>query len=161
MSENWLQTEVCIVINDKWQCSTAKHLSCELTLLQIYHSINFTIGEHLVKLQAKWMIVSYTPCAIDLCPQCCRTRQISKITCVWWTETVTLMGRLMWVYYQQISNCCRPVLIWWLADICHQRLTDCWSCTAFCCNIFFLCYGSCVQSVMGFYTADVDIFSVN
>ena len=50
-----------------------------------------------------------------------------------------LIGRLMWAYYQQISNCCRPVLTFWLTDLCHQRLTDCWSCTAFCSLIFF-CY---------------------
>jgi len=29
MSENWLQSEVCTVINDKSQNSTAKHLSCD------------------------------------------------------------------------------------------------------------------------------------
>jgi len=52
---------------------------------------------------------------------------------------VMLIGRLMWAYYQQISNCCRPVLTFWLTDLCHQRLTDCWSCTAFC-SIIFFCY---------------------
>ena len=45
-----------------------------------------------------------------------------------------LTGRLMWVNYQEISNCCRPVLTYWLTDRCHQWLTDCWSCTAFCCD---------------------------
>ena len=29
------------------------------------------------------------PFALDFCPQRCRTRRISKITCVWLTETVT------------------------------------------------------------------------
>ena len=52
-------------------------------------------------------------------------------------ETVMLIGRLMWVYYQQISNCCTPVLTYWLTDWRHQWLTDCWSCAAFCYNIFF------------------------
>jgi len=42
----------------------------------------FKIGEHFAKLQAKWLIVSYTPLALDVCPQRCKTRQISKITCV-------------------------------------------------------------------------------
>ena len=41
----------------------------------------FKIVEHLVKLQAKWLIVSYTPFALDVCPQRCRTHHISKITC--------------------------------------------------------------------------------
>ena len=45
-----------------------------------------------------------------------------------------LTGRLMWVNYQEISNCCRPVLTYWLTDRCRQWLTDCWSCTAFCCD---------------------------
>jgi len=43
----------------------------------------------------------------------------------------------MWVCYQQISNCCRPVMTYWLTDWHHQWLTDCWSCMAFCCSIFF------------------------
>ena len=29
MSENWRQSEICIVLNDKLQDSTAKHLSCD------------------------------------------------------------------------------------------------------------------------------------
>ena len=29
MPENWRQSEICIVINDKSQDSTAKHLSCD------------------------------------------------------------------------------------------------------------------------------------
>ena len=49
---------------------------------------------------------------------------------------VVLMGRLMWGI-KQISHCCRPVLTYWLTDLCRQWLTECSSCTAFCCNIFF------------------------
>jgi len=101
----------------------------------------FLIGEHLAKLQATWLIVSYTPFAWDICSQRCRTFQISKITCVWRTETVTdsccVNNRRIWVYYQHISNCCRPVLTYCLTDLCYQCPTDCWSCTAFSCNIFF------------------------
>jgi len=41
-------------------------------------------------------------------------------------------------YYQQISNCCRPVLTYWPIDWRHQWLTDCWSCTAFSCDSFSL-----------------------
>ena len=61
--------------------------------LQIYHSVcwwkKLKIREHLAKLQAQWLIVSYAPFALDFCPQRCRTRQISKITRIWREETVT------------------------------------------------------------------------
>jgi len=61
MSENWRQSEICIVIVDKSQDSTAKHLSCD-GLLQIITNfagkIIFKIAENLAMLQAKWLIVS-------------------------------------------------------------------------------------------------------
>ena len=82
MSENWRQSEICIVINDK--VSTAKHLSCD-GLLRYNYITQFAgeriskTSEHLAKLQANWLIVSF---ALDVCPQRCRTGQISKITCV-------------------------------------------------------------------------------
>jgi len=87
MSENWRQSEIRIVINDKSQGSIAKHLTCDGLLHYIYINESageriFKIGKHLAKLQAKWLIVSYTPFALDVCPQRCRTHQISKITCV-------------------------------------------------------------------------------
>ena len=47
------------------------------------------IGEHLAKLQAKWLIMSHAPFALDFCPQRCRTHWISKITCLLRTKTVT------------------------------------------------------------------------
>ena len=61
-----------------------------------------------------------------------------------------LTGRLMGVNYQEISNCCRPVLTYWLTDWRHQWLTDCWSCTVrhFAATAF-LCCGSSAQWVMG------------
>ena len=72
MSENWQQSEICIVINDKSQDSTAKHLSCG-ELLHYKFIIQFTgdtflICEHLAKLQAKWLIVSraHSPCTFVL-----------------------------------------------------------------------------------------------
>jgi len=43
------------------------------------------IGEHLAKLQAMLLIEF----ALDFCPQRCRTRRISKRTCIRRTETVT------------------------------------------------------------------------
>ena len=87
MSENWLQSEMCIVMNDKSRDSTAMRLSCDGLLhckfiTQFAGERSFKIGEHLAKLQATWLTVSYTPFALDFCPQRCRTRQISKITCV-------------------------------------------------------------------------------
>jgi len=65
MSENWRQSDICIVINDKTQDSTAKHLSCDELLhykfiVQFAGKRIFKIGENLAKLQAKWLIVSYT-----------------------------------------------------------------------------------------------------
>jgi len=59
------------VINDKSQNSTAKHFSYDGLLH--YKFINhcaseriFKIREHLAKLQAKWLIVSYAPFALKL-----------------------------------------------------------------------------------------------
>ena len=71
MSENWQQSEICIVINDKSQDSTAKHLSYDglLHYKFVSHCARggiFKIREHLAKLQAKWLIVSYTPSALRL-----------------------------------------------------------------------------------------------
>ena len=71
MSENWQQSEICIVINDKSQDSTAKHLSSDG--LFHYKFVShcdgeriFKIREHLAKLRAKWLIVSYAPFALRL-----------------------------------------------------------------------------------------------
>jgi len=71
MSENWRQSEICIVIKDKSQNSTAKHSSYDRLLHYkfIIHSDSkriFKIGEHLAKLQANWLMVSYAPFALDL-----------------------------------------------------------------------------------------------
>jgi len=56
------------VINDKSQDGTAKHLSLDELLhykfiIQIDGDRIFEIGKHLAKLQAEWLIVSYTPFA--------------------------------------------------------------------------------------------------
>jgi len=55
------QFEICIVINDKSQGSIAKHLRCDEFLyytfiIQSAGERIFKIGEHLAKLQAKWLI---------------------------------------------------------------------------------------------------------
>jgi len=71
MSENWQQYEIFIVINDKSQDSIARHLSYDGLLH--YKFVNlcageriFKIREHMAKLQAKWLIVSYAPFALRL-----------------------------------------------------------------------------------------------
>ena len=71
MSENWQRSEICIVINDKSQDSTAKHLSYDGSLHYkfVSHCVGenfFKIREHLAKLEAKWLIVSYAPFASRL-----------------------------------------------------------------------------------------------
>jgi len=71
MSENWPQSKICIVINDKSQDSTAKHLSYDglLNYRYVSHCAGKRISkirEHLAKLQAKWSIVSYAPYALRL-----------------------------------------------------------------------------------------------
>jgi len=80
------------VINVKSQGFIAKHLSWDWLLY--YKSIAqfagerlFKIGEHWAKLPAKWLIAPYSPYTFIL--KRCRTHQISKITCVLQTETVT------------------------------------------------------------------------
>jgi len=80
--ENWQQSEY------------SKHLSCDGLLR--YKFISQFAGEKFLKtgkdfaeLQAKRLIMSYATFALDFCPQRCRTRWISKITCVLRTETGT------------------------------------------------------------------------
>jgi len=78
----WIKLIIC-----KSQGSIAKHFSCDVLLhyIYIFESAGeriFNIGKHLANLQAKRLIVSYTPFALDVCRQRYRTRQISKITCV-------------------------------------------------------------------------------
>jgi len=75
------QSKICIVINDKSQSSIAKHLSCDGLLhykyiTQFAGERIFKISEHLANL-AEWLIVSYTPFSLDVCPQRCRTRKIN------------------------------------------------------------------------------------
>ena len=94
ISENWQQSKLCIVINDKSQDSTAKHLRSDELLCYIFINQSaseriFKIGEHLAKLQAKWLTVSCAPFALHFCSQRCWSCQINWITCVLQTETIT------------------------------------------------------------------------
>jgi len=82
MSEKWHHSEIHIAINDESQGSIAKNLKYDELLYYtfIIHFAGeriFKIGEHLAKLRAKWLTVSYTPFALHFCHQRCRSRQIS------------------------------------------------------------------------------------
>ena len=92
-AEKWHHSEIRIAINDESQGSIAKNLRCDELIYYtfIIHSAGeriFKIGKHLAKLRAKSLTMSYTPFALHFCPQRCRSRQISSITCVLQTETV-------------------------------------------------------------------------
>jgi len=78
----WHHSEIRIAINDESHGSIAKNLRCDelLYCAFITHSAGeriFKIGEHLVKLRAKSLTMSYTPFALHFCPHRCRSRQIS------------------------------------------------------------------------------------
>ena len=70
----WHDSEIHSAINDESQGNIAKNLKCDELLCYTFitHSLVkefLKIGEHLAKLQAKWLAVSYTPFALHLCPQ--------------------------------------------------------------------------------------------
>ena len=167
--EKWHHSEIRISINDESQGSIAKNLRCNELLYYIFiiHSAGeriLKIGEHLAKLRAKSLTVSHTPFALHFCPQKCRSRQISwKL--VYYRQKLLFSvamstGRLMWVNYQEISNCCIPVLTYWQTyrtDAVSDWLTA--DHVRHFATTAFLCCGSCVQWVMGFfYMADVNNF---
>jgi len=67
MSENWRQSEICIVIKDKSQGSIGKHLSYDGLLyckyvIQFAGKRIFKNGEHLAKLHTGKMIDRITCC---------------------------------------------------------------------------------------------------
>jgi len=68
-AKKWHHSEIRIAINDESQHSIAKNLRRDELLYYtfIIHSAGeriFKIGEHLAKLQAKSLTVSYTPLAL-------------------------------------------------------------------------------------------------
>jgi len=105
----------------------------------------------LAKLRAKWLTVSYTPFALHFCPQRCRSRQISWITCELQTETVI---KRCYVNRQRgliIKKYQTAVDQFWLTHWQTDAVSD-WL-TAHVQNFAtaaFLCCGSCVQWVVGF-----------
>jgi len=77
-AEKWHYSEIRIAIrpNDESQGSIAKNLRCDELLYYtfIIHSAReriFKIGEHLAKLRAKSLTVSYTPFTLHFCRQRC------------------------------------------------------------------------------------------
>jgi len=81
-AEKWHHSEIRIAINDESQGSIAKNLRCDKLLYCnfVIHSAGermFKIGEHLAKLRAKSLTMSYTPFALHFCPPRRRSRQIS------------------------------------------------------------------------------------
>jgi len=75
-------SEIRIAINDESQGSIAKNLRCDELLYYkfVIHCAGeriFKIGEHLAKLRAKSLTMSYTLFASHFCPQRRRSRQIS------------------------------------------------------------------------------------
>ena len=89
----WHHSEIRIANNDESQGIIAKSLRCDELLYYTFITQSpgeriFKIGEHLAKLQAKWLTVSYTSFALHFCPQGRRFCQRSWITCVLQTETV-------------------------------------------------------------------------
>ena len=156
MLENWWQSEIHIAINDKSQVSIAKNLSFDGFLhykfiIQLDGERVFKINEYLAKLQAKWLIISF---ALHFCPQRCRTHQISKITCVIQTETVTsccYVNRQINVsVLSQISNYCRPFFMYFLTDRLTPSVTN-RLLIMYGILVQHLCYSSCVQSFVGFF----------
>ena len=64
MSEKWHYSEILIAINDESQSSIAKNLRCDELLYNTFITYSageriFNIGEHLAKLRAKLLTVSY------------------------------------------------------------------------------------------------------
>ena len=81
-AEKWHHSEISIAFNDVSRGGIAKNLRCDelLNYTFIIHSAGeriFKIGEHLAKLRAKSLTMSYSPFALHFCRQRCRSRQIS------------------------------------------------------------------------------------
>jgi len=113
--------------------ATLKQFCFLACVLLHHHTVCFPLTT--ARTQDSTLITDRSRVIAYQCPQRCWSHQINWITWVLQTETVSnrcYVNRQISVsYYQQISNCCRPVLTYRLTDLCHQWLTDCWSCSAF------------------------------
>jgi len=81
-AEKWHHSEIRIAINDESQGSLAKNLRCDELLYYtfIIHSAGeriFKIGEHFGEVTGKIIDCVIYPIRLALCPQRCRSRQIS------------------------------------------------------------------------------------
>ena len=114
------------------------HLSFTLLVKEFLKLVN--IGE----VTGKMVTASCAPFALHFCHQRCWSRRIVWTISVLRTETVTnrcyVNKQIMWVYYQQASNFCRPVLTYWLTDWHHQAFNICWLwCFSLCFSIWLTC----------------------
>ena len=108
MSETGSNLKYALWLNDKTQDSTAKHLSYDG--LPHYKFVNHCAGkrilkirEHLVELQAKWLIVSYAPFALRLLSSKMQN-SLDKLNNLFITDSNCywlLLFMLTWVYCQQ------------------------------------------------------------
>jgi len=165
-AEKWHHSEICIAINDESLGSIAKNWRCDELLYYtfIIHSAGeriFKIGEHLAKSRAKSLTMSYTPFTLHFGHQRCRSCQISWITCVLQTDTVIkrcyvnrqINVELIIKKYQTSSDLLTDSLMLsvtdWQSDAVSDRLTADY--VRHFAATGFLCCGSCVQWVMGFF----------
>ena len=152
-----------ISINDESQSSIAKNLRSDELLYYKFITSSpgeriFKIGEHLSKLRAKSLTLSYTPFALHFCPQRCRSRQISWITCVLQTETVSiamLTGRCALI----VKKYQTAVDQFWLTNRLTPSVTD-WLLIMYgiCCDSFSLLRQLCTVGHGIFYMVDVNNF---
>jgi len=88
-----------------------------------------------------------------ICPQRCRNRRVSKITCVLQTETVTdccYVNRQINVSLLSTNIKLRKASFDLLTDRLTPSVTDrLLSMYGILLQRLFLCYSSCVQSIMG------------
>ena len=99
------------------------------------------------------------PIRLHVCPQICRTRHISRITCVWQTKTVTnyyyVNNQIHLTLLSTDMKILQTSIDVLTTDWRHQQLTDYWSCTAFCCDIFLFVAEAVYSGSCDFYTVDV------
>ena len=106
----------------------------------------------------------HSPCAFF--PQICRTRHESRVTCVWQTKTVTNYCYVnKQIHLTLLST--EMKILQTSFDILHcnrlratDRNSDCWSCKAFCCDIFFFVAEAVYRGSCNFWYGRCKHFSV-
>ena len=144
----------------KSQDSLAKHFSCDglLHYKFIIHFASeriFKIGEHLVKLQAKWLIMSYASFALRLLSSKMQNSLDIKITCLLQTETVTdccYINRQITVSLLLTNIRLLQASFDLLTDRLMPSVTDrLLIMYGILLQHLFLCYSSCIQLIMAFF----------